>query len=109
MNDAARPFDHQGVRTTLDPDGFLLHPEEWSRRMARALADADGVPELTDEHWKVMEFVRGYWQEHGVAPMVRLLCRETEMSLKRIYELFPQGPAHGACKYAGLPRPDGCV
>ena len=109
MSGATQAFDHNGIRTTLDADGFLLHPEEWSHRMGRALADADGVPELSDEHWKVMEFVRTYWKEHGVAPMVRLLCRETDTSLKRIYELFPSGPAHGACKYAGLPRPDGCV
>lgn len=105
----ARVFDHLGIRTDVDEDGFLLHPEEWSDRMARALADADGVPELTDEHWKLVEFVRAYWREHGVAPMVRVLCRETGMSLSRVYELFPNGPAHGVCKVAGLRRPDGCV
>jgi tRNA 2-thiouridine synthesizing protein E len=41
--------------------------------------------------------------------MVRKICQTTGLSLKRIYELFPSGPAKGACKLAGLPKPDGCV
>ena len=44
-----------------------------------------------------------------MAPMVRSVCKETGLSLRRIYELFPSGPAKGACKLAGLPKPDGCV
>lgn len=108
-HNAARLFEHDGIRTMVDEDGFLLHPEEWSRRMAAAMAAADGVPLLTDEHWQVMGFVRDYWREHDVAPMIRLLCRETGFTLRHIYDLFPNGPAHGACKYAGLPKPDGCV
>ena len=34
---------------------------------------------------------------------------ETGLRLKEIYELFPLGPARGACRVAGLPKPDGCV
>ena len=45
----------------------------------------------------------------GIAPMVRKVCKETGFDLKTIYELFPSGPAKGACKIAGLPKPTGCV
>ena len=41
--------------------------------------------------------------------MVRKLCKETGCSLKYVYDLFPSGPAKGACKLAGLPKPTGCV
>jgi len=41
--------------------------------------------------------------------MVRSVCKTTGLALMRIYELFPSGPAKGACKVAGLPKPDGCV
>jgi len=41
--------------------------------------------------------------------MVRKVCKNTGLSLKKIFELFPSGPAKGACKIAGLPKPDGCV
>ena len=53
--------------------------------------------------------LRQYYADNGIAPMVRRLCKETGCSLQRIYELFPSGPAKGACKVAGLPKPDGCV
>jgi dissimilatory sulfite reductase related protein len=102
-------FNFNGVSTNVDDNGFVLHPEEWSRHMAEALAAADGVTSLTGDHWKVMNYVRDYWQDHSVAPMVRQLCRETGFSLTQIYEMFPKGPARGVCKYAGLPKPDGCV
>jgi len=41
--------------------------------------------------------------------MVRAICKTTSLQLRQIYELFPSGPAKGACKLAGLPKPDGCV
>jgi tRNA 2-thiouridine synthesizing protein E len=41
--------------------------------------------------------------------MVRKLCKETGTDLKKMYVLFPSGPAKGACKVAGLPKPTGCV
>lgn len=104
-----RVFENRGVRLTVDADGFMTQPDEWTREIAAALADADGIAELSPDHWRVMEFIRDYWSRRGVAPMIRVLCRETGLTLKRIYELFPRGPARGACKYAGLPKPDGCV
>jgi len=41
--------------------------------------------------------------------MIRKLCKATGFKLNEIYELFPSGPAKGACKVAGLPKPTGCV
>ncbi len=104
-----RLLEHRGARIPVDEDGFMADPAAWTRATAAILADADGVPELTPDHWRVMDFVRAHWLDRNVAPMIRVLCHETGCSLREIYDLFPHGPAHGACKYAGLPRPDGCV
>ena len=93
----------------LNDQGFLQQPELWSEEVARALAAKDGVGELTPEHWKVVRYLREHWLEHGLAPMVRKLCKQTGVTLKRIYELFPAGPAKGACKVAGMPNANGCV
>jgi tRNA 2-thiouridine synthesizing protein E len=64
---------------------------------------------LTPDHWRVIDFLRRHQSEHGAAPMIRVLCRETGFSLQKIYDLFPKGPAKGACRVAGLPRPASCV
>ncbi|MGQ9470827.1 MAG: TusE/DsrC/DsvC family sulfur relay protein [Candidatus Aminicenantales bacterium] len=94
----------------VNEEGFLLHPEKWNQEVACLLARVEeGIEELTEDHWKVIRFLRQYWETHGLAPMIRLLCQETGFSLRKIYELFPSGPAKGACKVAGLPKPDGCV
>jgi tRNA 2-thiouridine synthesizing protein E len=96
-------------KLTLDEDGFIQEPELWDQDVALALAKTEGVDELSEEHWKVVNYLREYYLEYQVAPMIRKLCKSTGFKLNKIYELFPSGPAKGACKVAGLPKPTGCV
>jgi len=97
-------------RIEVNEEGFLARPAEWTRETAVLLAKAEeGIEIMTEEHWKVVEYIRGYYLETGLAPMVRKVCQNSGFSLKQIYGLFPGGPAKGACKVAGLPKPDGCV
>jgi len=99
-----------GEKIELNEEGFLAHPEEWTDEVAKALARAEeGLKDLSDEHWAVIRYIREYFLEKNLAPMVRTLCKTTGFPLMHIYELFPSGPAKGACKLAGLPKPDGCV
>jgi len=102
-------FEHGNVKIQVDEDGFMEEPEVWNEEVALALASTEGVAELTDNHWKVVNYLREYYAKFGVAPMIRKLCKETGYPLKEIYELFPSGPAKGACKVAGLAKPTGCV
>lgn len=93
----------------VDDDGFIKDPNSWDKDIAAVLAATEGVSELSDDHWKVVNYIREYYLNFQVAPMIRKLCKETGFNLKYIYELFPSGPAKGACKTAGLPKPVGCV
>ncbi len=93
----------------VDEDGFIQDPNQWTDAIACALAEQEGIKELTEEHWKVIRYLRDYYLQFGIAPMIRKLCKETGFQLKYIYQLFPTGPAKGACKLAGLPKPTGCV
>ena len=103
-------IEADGKTIELNEEGFLVHPEEWTEAVAVALALAEeGIDELSKEHWDVINFIRGYFLENKLAPMVRKVCQTTGLPLRQIYELFPSGPAKGACKIAGLPKPDGCV
>lgn len=102
-------FEHADIKIEVDEDGFMEEPEEWTEAIARALAGTEGVDEMTEDHWKVVNYLRDYYVKFGIAPMIRKLCKETGFPLKRIYELYPSGPAKGACKVAGLAKPTGCV
>jgi len=103
-------LDYHGKPLAVSDDGFLIDSQEWTEDIALFLArEAEGLIELTREHWLVINYIRDFYIEHGLAPMIRYICKTTGIKLKTIYLLFPSGPAQGACKLAGLPRPDGCV
>ena len=102
-------FDLNGTMVEVDEDGFIQDPDVWTEALAAAIAVTEEVDELTEEHWVVVNYLRSYYQQFGIAPMIRKLCKQTGFDLKYIYELFPSGPAKGACKIAGLPKPTGCV
>jgi len=102
-------FEWNEIKIEVDEDGFMANPEEWNERVALALALTEGLTELTPDHWKVINYLRDYYKQYGIAPMIRKLCKETGFTLKQIYDLFPSGPAKGACKVAGLAKPTGCV
>lgn len=93
----------------LDGDGFMTDPTLWNDALAAEIAKVDGINELTENHWKIIRIIRSNYEEKGIAPMVRVICKETGLKLREIYDLFPLGPARGACRVAGLPKPDGCV
>jgi len=93
----------------VDDDGFLVDPNLWNETIVEVFAKIEFVEQLTEKHWKVINYLRDYYQKFGIAPMIRKLCKDTGFTLKEIYELFPSGPAKGACKLAGLPKPTGCV
>ena len=99
-----------GRRLELNEEGFLTDPQQWDAEVARHLAKVEeGLDDLSDDHWAVINFIREHYSQTNLAPMVRSICKTTGVPLKRVYELFPSGPAKGACKLAGLPKPDGCV
>jgi len=93
----------------VDGDGFLQQPELWDEDVAELIARSDGIEILNDKHWAIIRVIREHYEDKGMAPMVRVLCKEAGVKLRELYELFPLGPARGACRVAGLPKPDGCV
>jgi TusE/DsrC/DsvC family sulfur relay protein len=93
----------------LNDEGFFVHPEQWTEAMAPDLARREGIDELTEEHWKVIQFMRAEYVAKGTGPTVRVLGKSSGVSVKELYELFPKGPAKLAAKIAGIPKPRGCI
>ena len=104
-----------GKSVEVDEEGYLVDRSDWNEEIAKAMAEADDCA-LSDSHWEVINFLREYYDEYQIAPAVRVLTKAIGKKLgkdkgnsKYLYELFPYGPAKQACKYAGLPKPTGCV
>ncbi|MBT8112266.1 MAG: TusE/DsrC/DsvC family sulfur relay protein [Gammaproteobacteria bacterium] len=109
------PLEVNGQSYETDEEGYLADLNQWQPDLAEAMATADGA-ELSENHWEVINFLREYYEEYQIAPAVRVLTKAIGKKLgkdkgnsKYLYELFPYGPAKQACKYAGLPKPTGCV
>ena len=98
-----------GKMLEIDEDGFIQDPDQWDKAVAEDIAKTEGVDSMSEDHWKVVNYLREYYLEFNMAPMIRTLCKTTGFKLKEIYALFPSGPAKGACKVAGLAKPTGCV
>lgn len=96
-------------KSTLDDDGFLRTMLDWDRSMAQELADKHDIGPLTDDHWKVIEYVKIYYETYGTGPPVVKIGKTTGLSAKEICDLFPCGTVKGAYRLAGLPRPPGCA
>lgn len=105
------PFvDFKDKKLEVNEEGFLVNPNEWNKEVAEFFAlKEENIANLGDDHWAVINYIREFYLENNIAPMVRKVCKATGFQLKYIYELFPSGPAKGAAKIAGLPKPDGCV
>jgi len=104
-----------GKTYETDEEGYLANLNDWDPSVAEAMAKADDC-DLTPEHWEILNFLREYYEEYQIAPAVRVLTKAVGKKLgkdkgnsKYLYELFPYGPGKQACKYAGLPKPTGCV
>ena len=104
-----------GKTYETDEEGYLANLAEWNPEVGTAMAKLDNC-DLTESHWEVINFLREYYEEYQIAPAVRVLTKAIGKKLgpdkgnsKYLYELFPYGPGKQACKYAGLPKPTGCV
>jgi len=74
----------------VDEEGFLVQPEIWTKEVAQFLARDEVEGELTEEHWKVIDYFRKYYLEFKSVPPVRKLARDTGCDLKRACTLFPE-------------------
>jgi TusE/DsrC/DsvC family sulfur relay protein len=98
-----------GSTVEVDAEGFLLHAEQWNEQMAQEIARANGIDQLTDRHWQVVNFMRNAYLETGSAPSIRSLGKTSGVPIKELYQLFPKGPAKLAAKIGGIPKPRGCI
>jgi len=93
----------------VDAEGFLQKPDQWSEEIGIDIARQVGIDPITDRHWRVVRFMRERYLQTGQAPTIRTLGKESGVSTKELYQLFPKGPAKLAARIGGIPKPHGCI
>ena len=98
-----------GVTVDVNEEGYLTDPGQWTRAIGEAIAAELGIGPMTDEHWKVIDYLRKDTAEQGQVPSIRRIKKAGGIPTKELYALFPDGPLKKATKIAGLPKPASCV
>jgi tRNA 2-thiouridine synthesizing protein E len=113
--ECVQTFDFEGKAIELHPRGNLVNLDDWNEQMAEVLAEMEDIT-LTEDHWEVIRFLRKFYFEFGIAPMVKLLRKHMRQHLGNekssrdfLYSLFPKGPARQGSLIGGLPEPQGCI
>ena len=97
-----------GREVHVDDEGFLTEYDEWDEDLAKVLAATIDV-DLTDDHWKVIRFVRDDYKAQGETPTIRRVSTAGGVDTKTLFSLFPKKPAKKMAYIAGVPKPHGCV
>jgi dissimilatory sulfite reductase related protein len=98
-----------GKTVEVNEEGFMTNPNDWNQEIAVEIAREEGLPELTPEHWKIIDYCRQSAAVSGKAPTLRNITNGAGVSTKELFALFPKGPAKKVAKISGLGKPEGCV
>ena len=99
-----------GKDVQVNDEGFMTDATEWDKDIAAAVAVEEGIPELTDDHWKVIDWARDQAKgSNWRSPTLRQITTGTGVNTKQLFALFPKGPAKKVARVAGLGKPEGCV
>ena len=98
-----------GVMVDVTDDGFLTNADQWTREIAQEIANEEGIGELNDGHWKIIDFLRNDFKETGQVASIRRMNKVGSIATKDLYALFPEGPAKKSARVSGLAKPQGCV
>ena len=76
-------FEFGSVKVQVDEDGFMENPELWNNEVALALASTEDITELTENHWKVINYLE-IIQSNTELHLVENFARENDFQLKRV-------------------------
>jgi len=99
---------YAGKTVEVTEEGYFKNPSDWTREMAAEIAREEGIEQLTDAHYAVLDYIRSKVMA-GEQLTIRAMNKSGVVDIKQFYELFPGAPLKKATKIAGVPKPTSCV
>jgi tRNA 2-thiouridine synthesizing protein E len=96
-------LEYGGMKIQIDEEGYLVDTDGWNETIACAIAENEGVEELTKERLAIIKFMREYYKQYNFFPILRSVCMNVHQSRDCFEETF-MDPLK-AWKIAGLPKP----
>jgi tRNA 2-thiouridine synthesizing protein E len=88
----------------VDELGFLKDFKQWNERFTYWVVRNWDLPDgVTEEHWRIIRYLREFYSKRKNIPTVYELCKFNKIGIDELGELFPRGYRRGACRAAGLP------
>jgi tRNA 2-thiouridine synthesizing protein E len=101
-------FTFENKAYPVDTEEFLSDFNEWDENFARGMAPKVGIISgLSEDHWKIINFIRDFFKRTGKCPLVYETCRMNRLHLQEMKKLFHVGYLRGACKLAGVTYKEG--
>lgn len=96
-------IEYAGGKVNIDDSGYLVNINDWNEQVACALAEREGVDELTKERMDILKFIREYYKKYNFFPILNAVCKNVHQPKNCINEKFMDPLT--AWKLAGLPQP----
>ena len=96
-------IEYAGGKVNIDDGGYLVNIDDWNEQVACALAEREGVDELTKERIDILKFIREYYKKYNFFPILNAVCKNVHQPKNCINEKFMDPLT--AWKLAGLPQP----
>ncbi|CAA6805877.1 MAG: Sulfurtransferase [uncultured Thiotrichaceae bacterium] len=103
-------YEVNGQTIAATETGYLENTSDWNEEVAKVIAAEEGISELTEKHWDVINFLRSeYFDNGGNQPMERAIMKAMadkwgeKLKSKDMYNLFPRAPSKQGLMVAGLP------
>lgn len=96
-------IEYAGVTFKVDEEGYLVNFDDWNEKAACALAEQEGIEELTDDRMAILRFIRQYYKDYGSYPVFGAVCMNVNQPKDCVTRKFDD-PVK-TWKVAGIPNP----
>ncbi|MBS1538341.1 MAG: TusE/DsrC/DsvC family sulfur relay protein [Bacteroidetes bacterium] len=97
-----------GKTINVNDEGYLTDLTQWDKSLAQAIAQEEGIGELTPKHWDIIHYLQEQFKQE-IPLSIRKISKSGVVNIEEFYALFPQGPLKKASKIAGIPKPVSCI